>query len=255
MALLAAGCTCGAGEDLRADGYLRCHLAEAPPEREWRHGELTLRVAERTLTIEGLPEPFELALAAGPSSASWPDADVRVLLGDLRGPSPRGEGVTLLLAGGTDEPRAWREALGVSGDDTGVIDITPLRSVRAGPVELVPVAGAPRGRYGLGDGFCGVGEEDVEAWDLPPAEPGVRRVLIAWAAPEAAGLMGLPAGSGVVSAIAARVGAAEAFFAWPRLDPRSVRPAAGAHVTRGDGSREPAGWDLLEVSANGLHAP
>lgn len=254
IVLLTSGCSCDEDADIRADGFVRCHLVEAPEAREWTYRDLRLRIEGRALSIEGLPETYRIAAAAGPASADAPEAQILVLVGDADPTLPDTEGLTLLLAGGADDWAEWRQRFaGIEGDTRlGIIDVTALRTIRAGPVELVFVPGAPNGRYARTDGCCGV--DDAEPWELGAAEPGVHRVLVSWAAPEAAGLLGLPAGSEVISEVRDQVGAESVIFAWPRLDPRALRPARGAWVSRSDGSREPPGWDLYEASADGLRS-
>lgn len=252
-ALLLSACWCEEDAAVTAEGFIRCHLADPPDEREWVHGDLSVRIEGRTLTVEGLPETFRIAVATGPASEVAPEAELIVYLGDLvEAPAPAA-GLTLLVAGGTDEWDAW------TGRPTsdGVVDATVLRLVRVGPIELVPVPGAPSGRYARTAGSCGV--DDASPWDLDAPAPGVHRILLTWAAPRASGLLGIEAGSALVATIEARVRAEEVIFAWPRLDPRSVRPASGLWVTRADGSREAPGWTLWEAGEGGItrlsHSP
>lgn len=247
---LLAGCSCEEDrEDLAADGRVRCHLA-APPEGERRVGHRVLRFDARTLTIEGVGETVRVAVAAGPLGPELPDADVVIVLGDLDGPIPETPAIVLAIAG-ADAWERWSEHVRVDTDTRpGVIDATRLRLVRAGPLELVPVGGAPA-RYAPTEGSCGLAAGDADEWHLAPPPAGVTRVLAGWAAPEAAGLLGLPAGAPVVADIRARAHAGPAVFAWPREDRRSVRPAAGPWIVRADGSREAPGWTRFEASARG----
>ncbi len=247
---LLAGCSCEEDrEDLAGDGRVLCHRA-TPPEGERRVGDRVLRFEDRTLSIEGVGATVRVAVAAGPLGPELPDADVVIVLGGLDRPIPDTHTVVLAIAG-SDEWERWSEHVRVDIDTSpGVIDATRLRLVRAGPLELVPVAGAPA-RYAPTDGSCGLDEADADAWDLEPPPAGVTRVLAGWAAPEAAGLLGLPAGAPVVEAIRARAHAGPAVFAWPREDPRAVRPAAGPWIVRADGSRDAPGWTRFEVSARG----
>ena len=260
----APGCSCEQdASDLAADGYVRCHLAD-PPEGEHRHGALTLRFEERTLTVTGLPDTLTLAVATGPlEGATPPTADVLLLLGDLVGePLPESDSLLILLAGANDDWQAWideraqqREASGRAEGDTfaeRMVDATPLRRIILGPIELVPVAGGPA-RYAVTDGACGFGADDAELWSLPAVEDSTPRVLLSWAAGSATGLLGAPAGDPTVAAIAEAAGAGSGVFAWPRVDPRAARPAGGGFwVTRASGAREPPGWALYRASDDGL---
>ncbi|MCB9597483.1 MAG: hypothetical protein H6719_32480 [Sandaracinaceae bacterium] len=250
LAALLCGCSCDDEPELAAEGYVRCHQA-APIEGSRTHGDLRLSLDERELTIEGLPDPFRVAVAAGPASPEPPDADVAILLGEVA-EAPRWSGgpLVLVLPGGTDAWDGWSSRLrSEAAAEAGVIDATGLRRIRAGRVELVPVAGAPA-RYALPEA-CGLTEGDEDAWELDAPPSGVTRVLVAWAAPEAAGLLGLPAGSTEVRAVAREARTSEVVFAWPSEDPRSVRAAAGRWVVRANGSREPPGWTLFEAGTGG----
>lgn len=251
-ALVLVGCSCeDDAESLAAEGYVRCHMA-APAEGTRRIGERTLRFEERTLTIEGMPSAVTLAVAAGPFGDEAPEADLYVLLGDLsEAPTfdPHGAPV-LAIAGGADGWDRWRQAVGNTGDTTGLIDATPLRLVRAGPVELVPVPGAPS-RYAATDGACGRGGDDAEEWSLETPGAGTTRVLVSWAGGDARGLLGAPAGDPMVRAIRSSAHAGPVVFAWPREDSRAIRPAAGPWIVRGNGHREAPGWTLFEADAEG----
>jgi hypothetical protein len=247
---LLAGCSCEEDrEDLAAEGRVRCHMA-APPDGERRVGGRVLRFEDRTLTIEGLGETVRVAVAAGPLGRELPDADLLIVLGGLEAPIPESRAIVLAIAGADDWER-WSRNVRVDTDTRpGVIDATRLRLVRAGPLELVPVAGAPV-RYAPTDGACGLTAEEADEWSLEPPPAGVSRVLAGFAAPEAAGLLGLPAGAPAVAAIRDRAHASAAVFAWPREDPRAVRPAVGPWIVRADGSRDAPGWTLFEATARG----
>jgi len=247
LATLLAGCSCDEDPDLEADGYVRCHVA-APPEGEHRAGDLTLRYDERSLTVEGLPEPFELAVAAGPLGDAVPDAEVLLILGEVT-EAPDTDALVLLLAGGADRWETWRGL--VSDSRPRIVDATRLRSVRLGRIELVPVGGAPP-RYARTDGSCGISSDGAEGWELEAPRDGVTRVLVSWAAADGLGLYGERVEARAVAAVAERASTADAIFAWPREDPRSVLPASGPWVTRADGARAAPGWTVYEARADGL---
>lgn len=295
---LAGGCSCDdEAEELSVEGehaFVRCHAAEAPEERRWRVGELALSTDDaRHLRIENAPRPLRLAAFAGPGEGDTDPAAVAALephlvavLGDL-GPDPAGLlrelgelGVpVLVLAGGADRFEAVREAFdaltGAAADR--VLDATVLRSVRVGPVELVPVAGAPTGRYAVGPGACGLAADDADGWALEEPADGVHRVLLAWAGPAGErpssvtrGLAGVEAGSPLVAAIAEAAAAEAALFAWPRTqvgraeaggargggpawDLRvAVPPLAGPALVRADGTRVRPHPILLRIGDDGL---
>lgn len=295
-----AACTCGGEEALRVSGdtpYVRCHAAPAPDGREWEVGSLSLHSEDRALRIEGAPDPLRLVVFAGPGEAPLPVGEIRrarphlvAVIGDLGSPEATLGALAelgvpvLVVAGGEDRYGPLAEAFEDLDSDAAdrIIDATVLRSVRVGPLELIPVPGAPGGRYAVGEDGCGVGEGDVDGWALDGPEDGVHRVLLSWAGPRGAGpgsatrgLAGVEAGSALVSRIAERAHAGGALFAWPRtalgapevdaqpLDPGSasgalrlaVPPVAGAAVPRFDGRRVATGPTLLTVGRDGLRAP
>lgn len=281
---------CGSGEgDLQVSGsreagelgYVRC-LAAAAPSRAWSLGPLRLRIdEERRLTVEGAPATLRVAVFAGPVDAASVRslrgrAGLAVVLGELGATRPEVdatlsalaafEAPVLLVAGGADRRELLRAALeGVEGVGRDrVIDASPLRAVRIGAAELVPLAGAPLGRYAESDGSCGFGESDVEALAsaLGAAPDGVHRVLVAWAGPEGSpGVDGVEAGSPLVTRLATRIGARGVVFAWPeeqagraQAEPLrvGVRPLSGPSRLRADGVRVRPGATLLELRANGV---
>ena len=251
-ACIHSGCSCDEDSELVAEGYVRCHLAP-PPEGDRRHGALRLHFEERTLTIGGLPEAPRLAVGAGPiGDARVPEGvSLAILIGDLAGePIPETEALVILLAGGADPWDAWSEGRTVHERD-GIVDATPLRRIIAGSLELIPVPGAPP-RYVRTVGCCGLARADADAWRLEAAGAGVHRVLLSWAAPTSQGLLGVEIETPAVAAIEREVGAEDALYAWPRLDPGAARPLGGPWVTRANGSREPPGWTVYDVGEGGL---
>lgn len=278
---------CDGDEELRVSGehaYVRCSLLEPPPPRTWRVGPLRLALEERALRIEGAPSSARVALFTGPVDAASVRAlrsrrpHLALMLGGL-GKTPAeaqraldalaGLGVPVLFVAGGGDVRAALEAFEhVEGDARDhVIDASRLRSIRIGKVELVPAAGAPKGRYALSEDACGLGEDDVEAIADAVGDPGegVRRVLVSWAAPAGGplsrGLAGVEAGSPLVRELAQRAGAQGAVVAWPRehageatSEPfRAVAPPLGGPwVGRADGTRSAPGAMLLTLSDRGL---
>lgn len=259
LALLTlASCDCGGAAETRVDGptpYVRYHLEEPSGAAERRVGGLTLRRTERTLTIEGLPSPFRLAVAAGPAGRA-PEADLIALIGGA--PSLEADAPVLWLDGPAPRQR-------IEDDDGGIIDATPLRLIRAGPLELVPVPGTPEGRYGEGEP-CGLGDDDVGEWELEaPSGP---RLVLSWAGPaghpETRGLLGVDAGSELVARIMSETSATGAIFAWPSASRAwgatdssadlvaAVGRAEGPPTVRADGARTGAGWTLFEVAEGGV---
>lgn len=293
-AALAFALGCGGGEgELRVAenpsagelGYVRC-LASSVSSRSWTVGALQLRIdQDRRMRIEGAPVPARLAAFTGPVDRAGLDAlraeapHVAILLGDLgtsRGDVDRtltavaGLGVPVfVIAGGTDRLEVLEpafDALEGSARDR-LVHASPLRSIRLGSVELVPLAGAPLGRYAETSRSCGFGEGDVErlADTLGTPPEGAGRVVVSWAGPEgSAGLGGLEAGSALVSRLEERVRAQGVIFAWPvegagsvRSSPLriGVRPLGGSSLLVGHGARVSPGATLLTVGPEGLSPP
>jgi hypothetical protein len=267
---------CG-GDELRVAGppaYVRCLAAEPPASRTWSAGTLRLALEERTLRIEGAPEGALLAAFTGPVDR----ASIRTLravrpllalmvggLGATRAEAEASLGAladlgapVLFVAGGTDT----HAALAALDDGGPVVDASRLRSIRIGQVELVPVAGAPLGRYAASDDACGFGQPDAHAIaDALGAKDG-SRYLVTWAAPRGGGplsrgLLGTDAGSALVEEVADRTGAAGWIAAWPSEHAGEastplravVAPLSGAWVERADGTRAPP--DVLLFTLRG----
>ncbi len=285
-ALPACGGEDGAPRVIGDTEYIRCVAAEPLEARTWRAGDLRLVADGRTLRIEGAPSRWRLAAFAGPvdepsirvlrarrphlavllGGAGEDAAEVARTLGllaELGGPA-------LVVAGGEDRhgllARAFAGLEGPARDR--VIHASGLRSIRVGAVELVPVAGAPDGRYALDGEACGLSSDDAAAIAeaVGPPGSGVHRYLLSFAAPRTAGspssgIASVEAGSPLVSQLLERTRAEGAVFAWPyegagrALDAPlrvAVRPLAGAWAVRGDGSRAPPGATLLTGGPEGL---
>lgn len=287
-----SSCGCGAAAPLAGGPtpYARCAIGDPPAEGTSRVGELSLRIEERTLTVEGLPETFPIALARGPAPFEVGALDelrasgARLVLiagaiGDDEASATRTlaalaalEVPVLLLAGGRDEPAVVRAALAAlpAGARARVIDVSPLRAVRLGAqLALVPVAGAPGGRYARSDQACGVGEDDLSAiaGALGPPATGEQRLLFSWAAPAPhAGLERGDAGSPAIAALADEIGATGALVGWPEAHagelltgppiPVAVAPRlSGWPLVRADGSRATAGALVLHLGPSGIASP
>ena len=251
--LCAAGCTCGGGSALirRGEGdeaYSVCARTEPGPDRSWMVGALRLAQHGRTLTIDGGPASPRLVVFAGAPGIE------REVLEQLE-PT-----LVAVLGGPFEVPDIGVPVIAVSAGDPPidppdhVIVVDALRTIRLGPAELVPVAGAPDGRYGR-PGGCGLGEPDIDAFALDPPAEGYR-LLLSWAGPagtEAArGIDGVDAGSRWIAAIAEASHAQGAIFAWPRLWAGTVfgsveaggpgfnlavPPGAGPWLERADGAQ------------------
>jgi hypothetical protein len=291
LAMMLAGCSCGDDADaIRVsgdEGYVRCLAADAPEPRAWQVGALHLTTSEdRSLRIEGLPRSARVAVFRGPMSASavhaLDRAALAVVLGGIAASRREADASlaslaalevpVLLIAGGGDRHDALREALAAleGGARDRIVDATPLRSIRLGAVELVPLAGAPEGRYARSSEACGLTEDDLDdvADDLGAPAHGVKRYLFSWAAPRgegassaSRGIGGVEAGSQALRDFAEHIGAVGAVFAWPVESPTpreddplrvAVGPLAGGWVELADGTRRAPAATLLTLTPDGL---
>lgn len=280
--------------------YTRCALMDPPAARDVTLGAVRLEVVDRTVTVHAEAEAIRVAVARGPAGAGEPilpmlDAieaaspSVLILLGD----HGDGEGTSdasiaamvaafrelaipvLLLPGGRDQGETLREALPTEG---GLLDLSGVRSVRIGDLELVPLPGSPEGRYALEERACGIGEGDLEVIgsDVGGAGEGLR-LLLAYAAPatgdaRSAGIDGIESGSPLIAAALTRLGARGGIYAFPEAEigrpydgtTRLTVPSGpvdtlhlvvprvlGPSTERSDGSRQTSGVVVLEVS-NGV---
>jgi hypothetical protein len=288
MALLLSSCSCSSGEVVGGPTpYVRC-AAREPAVIDRAIGAVRVRSEERTLTIEGAAMPLRIAVFRGPVLADEPFAPaldaieaaqpgIAVLLGSL-GEDGRVDALiaslaelpipTLVVLGGRDHPEDLEHAIAAVPETAAgiVIDASPFRSVRVSGIELVPVAGAPDGRYARDDEACGLNAADVDAIVGALDEPSVPRFLIGFAAPSPLpGIEGGEAGSALVADLGARTSARGGLFAWPdvptarpttpTLDVRLVvPPPLGPPAFLSDGSRASSGPLVVEVSPEGVRA-
>lgn len=277
---VATGCTCsGAGPTAGgATPYVRCALRE-PPVIDATLGALHLRSSERVLSIEGASTPLRIAAFRGAALADEPieaaldavdGAALQIVIGGLGDDEAHVESLLRALAtletpsivvmGGRDHPADLAAALTALTPEerAKIVDASGLRAIRVAGVELVPVAGAPDGRYARDDEACGLGAADVDAIasDLGAAADGAPRFLLSYAAPAPMpGIEGGEAGSALVADLGTRVGALAALYAWPDAAAAGasqlVPPLAGPPALLADGSRLGPGVLLLDVSATG----
>lgn len=287
VGLGACGNDDGVTAELRAGGdgarYVRCLAAEPAAERSWHVGELRLTAQGRALQIEGLPDVPRVAAFAGPapSSARVVDAlgevraDLIVVLGSI-GDDERvarrtvadlaaARAPALLIAGGRDERATIARALaalrGTARDR--VIDATALRRIELGDDVLVPLAGAPRGRYARSGNACGfsAGDADAVAREATAgARENERRWLVSWAAPTPSrGLGGVETGDRLVARVAERIAARMTLAAWPEVgaglgltdDILVAPPIAGLVLQRPDGTRVMPGHVAVTLGPHG----
>jgi hypothetical protein len=270
-------------------------MVDPPAPFETEADGVRLRLRDRELTIEGLPETFPVAIARGPApfavsldstieEIGQSGAKLTFVLGSLgddeaatiasvsalsRLPMP-----VLVLAGGRDHPGDLQAAFEAQGEPARhrVIHVSGLRRIRIGnSLSLVPVPGAVDGRYARDEEACGIGIDDFEEIASELGEAGEeRRLLLAYAAPLGSAvsiaLEGAEAGSSSLASFAQSIGATGGFVAWPEAHagqvlgeaPNSyaVAPAlAGPSLVRADGSRVPSHALLLSIGPRGIATP
>ncbi|MDH5493250.1 MAG: hypothetical protein OEY14_14955 [Myxococcales bacterium] len=294
---LASGCDgCSCGGAPRSEGshpYLRCAALEVPEGQRAVGGcEIRIEDAAAALDCEG---ESVIAIFQGPGSAPIGDAldplaqaaRAAFVLGSLGDDAEQmartlgalGEaGLPIfVLAGGADEAEALDEALSELGGDAAeaVIDARALRRISIGAIDLIPLSGAPGGRYSRTDGCCGYGPQELEALE-DSLQAGRPTYLLSWAAPAgwpiSLGMGDVDAGDPLLGAWARERGIQGGVFAWPRgragdvLDGDSPALAgrasaalmalaprlAGAPLRRADGSMWMPAILRLDVGPEGL---
>lgn len=287
--LFLAGCSCsGAATQGGPTPYVRCAMAE-PAAIDRTIGSLHVHSDERVLVVEGAESPLRLAVFRGPAlaeEATEPALDaieatrpaVAVLLGSV-GDDARIDATiaalaqvaipTLVVLGGRDHQEDVTRAIAAVGADAPgmIVDASAFRAVRIAGVELVPIAGAPDGRYARDEHACGLGQGDVDAIVSDLGAASSPRFAIGFAAPSALpGIEGAEAGSALVADLFARASITAGLFAWPdvptarpdapSMDARIVvPPLLGPGPVLTDGSRASSGPLLVEVSPQGLRVP
>jgi len=289
--LAGAGCGESVPSELRVSGpsgFVRCLALEPPRAREWRVGALSFALADRVLTLNGAGATQRVAVLTGPAPTN--DDGARVLravkarraqlvlvlggLGDDRAHATRTAQalaatgiVTLFVAGGRDEPEVVSAALAALDEDARdrVLEVTALERIVIGGNELVPIGGAPAGRYARSAGACGYTASDLDARAaaLGAASAQTRRVLLSWAAASPApGIERAEAGDAELARFAVRIGAEDALAGWPRelagrplpgAGLRRIAPSAGGVAALGpEGGRVPPGASFFSLAASGL---
>jgi hypothetical protein len=279
---LSLGAGCSEQARLSVEGptpYARCLGRASGEAAAERIGGLGLSVEQGVLSIVGLPKVPRLAVFSGPGPgpAAWAaaaagkpgDAKAQALqalaaakpslvlvLGEL-GDDARLASATaaalndlgvpvLILGGGRDS----LESLAAADSLSNVVDVSPLRAVRLvagkgpGPASysLLPVAGALDGRYARSKHGCGYAEADLDDRAPPKAEPGERRMLVAWQAPSGSKPPAADdAGSAALADYAQAHGATAGLFAWPHA--QAGRPRAS-----GDGNPRALGMPIDDLS-------
>ncbi len=294
--LLGCGSCGGGAEGLRAQEpfpHVRCLAADPPdPERGGTLGDVTVRIEDRVATLEGPEPPVRFAAFAGPAPAQVDleealgpvrEADLSFVLvvGDL-GDDAEALSATLralgalelpvfLVPGGRDDATLVAEGLEEAESWGLVIDASGLDRISVAGQSLIPIAGAPGGRYARTDDACGFSADDLEARAdrLDNPAQGERRYLVAWAAPTggiAEGIGGADAGSPALAELIEAISASGGLYAWPREAAGRVvgtspersevlRRIAGPAAVRGDGERPPSGPAFFSLGPDGLASP
>lgn len=233
-------------------------------------GGAAFNLQKRTLTLKPGAADVRVAIFSGSELQSpSPDmlaylrqtqADVFIVLGGLGRSNAQAletarslatlQRLVVLLRGGAD---GFDSSLVAPAN---VLDASGVRSVRIGQDNLLLWPGAEQGRYAVARSHCGFGEPELEVArdELAPPEPGERRWLVTWQAPEP----GSP-----LAAFAVRAGVAGVLYAWPAADqasptwdpaqPQLVPRAWGPHMEAPDGHAIERGALVLRFDREGPH--
>lgn len=246
------------------------------------------------MSIAGPEAPVRFAAFAGPapgrpdmeaalSAVSEGGVAFAVVLGDLGDDADavdatlealaRLEMPVLVVPGGRDDATILSDRMEAleDGESERIIDVSGVDAVHVGGQTLLPVAGAPGGRYGRTADACGFTASDLEARAerIGGPEPETRRYLLSWAAPAggvAEGIAGADAGDEALATFAEAVGARGGLHAWPReaaglvVDDAGdrvevLRRIAGPVAIRGDAARPPVGPSFFSIGPDGLSSP
>ncbi len=296
LTALVFSAACGAcGSDVPAElrvagphGFVRCLALPPPDAKAWRLGDLVLELRERALSVRTPHGALRAAVFTGPAPVATDvrpalrtlvaaRAELLLVLGGLgddrasatqtaRALAETGR-LVLFLAGGRDAPEVVAAALdGLDAEARArVLDVSALERITVAGTELVPLAGAPAGRYARSADACGFTDADLDARaeTLGSGEGAARRVLLAWASPAPApGIDDAPTGSDALARFASRIGARDVLAAWPREAAgvrsagagirRVVPPIAGFAARTGAGGRSGPGAAWLSFGPSGV---
>jgi hypothetical protein len=237
-------------------------------------GSTAFNLQKRTLTLKPVAADVRVAIFSGSELQSpAPDmltylrqtqADVFIVLGGLGRSSAQAletarslatlQRLVLIVRGGADG-----FDLSVAAP-ANVLDASALRSVRIGQDNLLLWPGAEQGRYALAASHCGFGEPELQVAldELAPPEPGERRWLLTWQAPELGSQL---------AGFAVRAGAAGVLYAWPPsapsdglatetwdpAQPQLVPRAWGPRMEARDGHAMEHGARVLRFDHTGPH--
>ncbi len=193
-------CDCGVETHVEgAHPYERCTVMEPPEGPVWG-GELAVSgvIDGHTLTIGGVDRVEAFAVSVGANDwleATDAKAPLQIVLGGFGRSTREAEGLlgriaargpALLLSGGEDRGEVLSEALAQleASARASLVDLRGIRELIIGPRRFMVLAGAPEGRYGLGDEACGFGPDDI-ALLAEDAQAGDH--LLSWIAPRREG--------------------------------------------------------------------
>lgn len=234
-------------------------------------GSTAFNLQKRTLTLKPGAADVRVAIFSGSELQSpAPDmltylrqtqADVFIVLGGLGRSSAQAletarslatlQRLVLIVRGGADGFDASFAA------SPNVLDASAVRSVRIGQDNLLLWPGAEQGRYASAASHCGFGEPELQVAlaELGPPEPGERRWLLTWQAPEPGSQLAV---------FAVRAGAAGVLYAWPPsgarasetwdpAQPQLVPRAWGPRMEASDGHAMDHGARVLRFDREGPH--
>ena len=236
-------CGCGmCGGDIEVDGehpYHRCALADPTSEEHWEHGDVVVTRTERALSIGGTTSFLAYSLGSGPQP-DLPEETLHIVMGGVAsGLEQLQAPLALLLPGGGDSLAAFEAALDALPDEERArrIDLRGIHSIGLSDVDFVVVAGAPGGRYAVGEDACAFDEAALEV--IGASELGPSRGLLSWAVPAGRrvdlGFEGALVGDTALGELMDDMELQAGIYAWPRtsaLEPVGTPDASAGHWTR-----------------------
>jgi hypothetical protein len=284
LLVVLSGCrgTGAKGGEVRESGagtvYSACSAADPPASRSGNSGNVSFSLRGRSLSLKPTAAATRVRIAVfsggGLGGAPPPEAlqrlrdtraDVFVVLGGLGRSSAQAAAtlralaslarLTLLVRDGADSFELSQQ----TPDNAGLLlEASALRNVRIGQDNFLPWPGSEQGRYALGaPGYpgCGFGAEELKnaTSELGPKEPGERRWLLSWQAPEPgsalAELVVRARIDGVLSAWPPQPDMAD--DAWDPMRPVLVPRAWGPSLEGLDGPVLPQGAVVLQLESTG----
>jgi hypothetical protein len=184
--------------------------------------------------------------------------------------------VVFVLPGGREDASGLAAAIEGIGDDSNLVDVRAIETLRVGEATVAFLAGAAGPRYARSEDVCAFDDGALEALGETLDDRAGPRLLFSWAAPGepgvAVGIEREAAGDARLGAWLGARGPTSVIFAWPTVTPclptsggervalgearpalrLAVGPAAGPGRSADDGTLVPPRAALIEVRDEGV---